>query len=116
MRVLVVEDSAPVRERLISLLRDRPEVEVTAACDAEKARACLAREQFDSVVLDIHLGASSGLVLIEEVKRRAPATVVVVLTNDASEIHRRSCLKRGASHCLDKSHDFERAVDLATRR
>ncbi|HEY3493998.1 MAG TPA: response regulator [Polyangiaceae bacterium] len=114
MRVLVVEDSSPVRERLLVLLRDLPHVEAVAAADTREARAHLTRGRFDAVVLDIHLAGESGLCLIEEVKRRTPASVVVVLTNDASEVHRRSCLGRGANHFLDKSHEFERAIELVT--
>jgi two-component system, OmpR family, response regulator len=112
MRVLVVDDSALVRGRLLEMLRDIRGVHAQGAHDAGQALALLGRQRPDIVVLDLRLGGSSGLELLGEVRRTAPEATVIVLTNDASELHRRACLGLGARHFLDKSRDFERAVEI----
>jgi DNA-binding NarL/FixJ family response regulator len=112
MRVLVVDDSAPVRLRLLEMLRDLRGVVAEGARNAAEARARLVRREVDVVVLDLHLEASSGFDVIGEVRRSAPEATVIVLTNDASQLHRRACLGLGVRYFLDKSRDFERAVEI----
>ena len=101
------------------MLRDVSGVEAQGAESAEHARSLLDRYRADVVLLDLHFDGASGLELIGELRRSVPDTIIIVLTNDVSEFHRRASLERGAAHFLDKSRDFERAVaivaDLAVR-
>lgn len=113
MRVLVVDDSSAVRSRLMALIGERAGVEVDGVATAEAALEALAERRYGAVVLDLHLPRHEGPALIDTIKARAPATVVIVLTNDAGEQQRRACLARGADYFLDKSHEFNRAVEIA---
>ena len=115
MRVLVVDDSAPVRKRLRALLDELGAVEVSEAADAHEALAFLDSTQVDAVLLDMHMGPYDGLKLIGDVKQRARTAIVAVLTNDASEAHRHECLLRGADFFFDKSRQFELAAEVVVR-
>lgn len=112
MVVLVVDDSGPVRARLMAMIAEVAGVEVRQARDAIEAAAALAAAPIDVIILDLHLPDGSGLLVLDRAKAKNPAVVVVVLTNDASEQHRRECLLHGADYFFDKSHHFAHAVDI----
>jgi DNA-binding NarL/FixJ family response regulator len=128
MRVLVVDDSMLVRQRLRSWLSDTARVELgeaVAPCEVLERLGAIAT---DLVLLDLHFGgtatgcsavgcsAALGLELIERIKGALPRALVVVLSNAASEAHRRECLRRGADYFFDKSLEFERAIQLVASR
>ena len=56
VRVLVVDDSSPIRKRLIEMLLDASELDVEEACDTVEALRVLERTPVDVVVLDMHIG------------------------------------------------------------
>lgn len=112
-KVFIVDDSAIVRERLITLLAEVPNV--TIAGEAEMARDAIAgikRQQPDIVVLDISMPGGSGIQVLEAVKKAQPAPVVIMLTNFDHPQYRQRCMQLGADHFLDKSSNFERVIDI----
>jgi DNA-binding NarL/FixJ family response regulator len=66
----------------------------------------------DVVVLDIHLPHRSGLDAVPILHAMRPRPLIIVLTNDATEQHRREAITLGADHFLDKSREFARVADL----
>jgi DNA-binding NarL/FixJ family response regulator len=108
VKVLVVDDARLIRARMVTLLAAIPGVqEVLEAESTADALAALRAHSPRVVVLDLHLGASSGLALVPSVKRECPGAVVIVVTNQWSEQHRRRCLADGADAFLDKSLEFD---------
>ena len=68
LRVLVVDDEAPARQRLIDLLREDPYVTATLeASDGLAAVAMIEREQPDLVFLDVQMPELDGLGVIDAV-------------------------------------------------
>jgi DNA-binding NarL/FixJ family response regulator len=120
-RVLLVEDSQLVRERLAQLVSELPGFAVVGHADAEAAAIDhVERLRPDVLVLDIRLREGSGIEVLKYTKEHSPATQVIVLTNYAEPQYRRLCLDHGARHFLDKSGDFgqvrEALADLAEPR
>jgi two-component system, LytTR family, response regulator len=61
LRVLVVDDEAPARRKLLRLLRDEPDVEVVGEADSgEGAVAAIARHRPDLVFLDVQMPGLDG--------------------------------------------------------
>ena len=115
MRVLVVDDSPAVRRRIAALLREVAGVaEIDEASDAAAALAMAEARAPGLVVLDLHLGGPGGLHVLASFKRLPLAPSVAVLTNDASDAHRRECLAKGADYFFDKSKEFEAVVSVAS--
>lgn len=113
VRVLVVDDSVVVRDRLVALLSSLAGVEVVGmAGDVAEAVAAARRLVPEAVTLDIKMPGGDGVAVLEDIKARSPATVVVVLTNYTGDHHRARCLQAGADHFLDKSADLERLVEI----
>jgi DNA-binding NarL/FixJ family response regulator len=113
MRVLVVEDSAVVRERVVARIRDIAGVElVTETTDIAGALDALESVAPDLVILDLNLPGKSGMELLPILKTQAAPPVVVVLTNETSDECGRRCRELGADYFFDKSKQFQMALDI----
>ena len=79
IRVLVVDDEAPARQRLIDLLKKDPQVgSVLEAVNGEAAVEIIGREVLDLVFLDVQMPELDGLQVVETVgAARMPLTVFV---------------------------------------
>ncbi|MEZ5293256.1 MAG: response regulator [Vicinamibacterales bacterium] len=101
MRVLIVDDEPTLRRMVRLTLEDL--YEVHEAEDAARAlEAVAAHGPFDVVLLDQKMPGMSGVALLAELRRIAPATRVVMLTAHASLDLASAALAGGASHFLAK--------------
>lgn len=108
MKVLVVEDSPIVQERLLAMLDDLHRVEVVGVTDnTDDAIADILRLQPDAVVLDIKLRGGSGIDVLREIRRHGSASASIMLTNHATQEFRRHCMALGADYFFDKTCEFE---------
>jgi CheY-like chemotaxis protein len=110
VKVLILDGDARIRARLAErLLGEGAEVvEATAFADA----IALAFAAMDAVLLDVHLDAHTGVAAVARVRAVAPHVLIVVLTNEAGDVHRQECLRHGADAFFDKSTEFDRAVEF----
>jgi DNA-binding NarL/FixJ family response regulator len=114
VRVLVVDESRAVRDRLVVRLRDAGLEVVAEAGSGAEAIAWVIAACPDGIVIDVLLPDRRGLDVLPALRSAAPRAVIVVLTN-APE-YRPHCLARGADAFLDKSREFELVVtELITR-
>ena len=110
LRVLLVEDSRVLQERLRETLAGLPGVEVADTVDCESdAVAALRRGGVDAVVLDLHLRRGTGFGVLREAARHGarPCTVIVFTNYDLPE-YRQMAQSFGVRHFLDKARDYER--------
>jgi DNA-binding response OmpR family regulator len=78
-RILVVDDEPNIRLIYATALRDSGH-DVVEAASGQEALATVAKQTFDLVVLDIKLGAESGLTVLQQVVAVSPGTPVILLT------------------------------------
>jgi CheY-like chemotaxis protein len=117
VRVLLIDDSTVVRSRLARLLEDLgQDIAVDEADDAPEGLAAARSRRPDAVILDIRLRTGSGLEVLQELKREASPPLVIMLTNHASEHHRRWCERHGADFFFDKTSEFEKVLDVLAQR
>lgn len=110
LRVVLVEDSALLVQRISELVEDLPNVRLvgTAGTEAEALRL-LEGDGVDVVILDLQLHAGSGFGVLRALQRRSRAApTVIVFTNFAIGAYRETAIALGASHFLDKSRDYAR--------
>jgi DNA-binding NarL/FixJ family response regulator len=113
VRVLLVEDSAVLIERLAEVIRQNPEVEIVGSVDTEDAaRALLKRERIDVMVLDLHLRQGNGFGVLRAVSKSAERPLVVVLTNYDLPQYKDAALALGAAHFMDKIRDYDKFPDV----
>ncbi len=87
MRVLVVDDEAPARQRLIDLLKKDPQVgAVLEAVNGKAAVEIIAREALDLVFLDVQMPELDGLRVVETVGPAAMPLTIFVTAYDRHAI------------------------------
>jgi DNA-binding NtrC family response regulator len=105
VRVLVVDDEVRNAELTALALGDAGHTaEYVSGSDAALTR--LAAAPFDAVVTDLRMKPPDGLALLEEVRRRWPGIVVILMTAYASMDVARRALRQGAYDFVDKEGEF----------
>src|SRR5260370_23688457 len=101
MRLLIIEDEARIAEILRSALSRRGfAVDAVRLC--EDARASLAVNPYDAVILDLGLPDGDGLTLLRDMRAQGNAVPVLVLTARDAVEHRVAGLDTGADDYLVK--------------
>jgi DNA-binding NarL/FixJ family response regulator len=112
-RVVIIDDSNEVRERLSALLSECPEIRIVGqAGNGGEALAALHALKPDAVILDIRLPGRSGIQLLKEIKATRPETKVIMLTTYDFGQYRRQCMQLGADHFFNKTLEFEKVVEV----
>ncbi len=113
MKVLIVDDSMIIRERLQAMLREVEHVEITGHAESYKeAMAAISTTFPDIVILDITMPGKNGIDLLLEIKTMMRPTVVIMLSNYADSYYRSLCEKMGADYFFDKSTEFEKVAEV----
>jgi DNA-binding NtrC family response regulator len=111
--VLVVDDKENMLKLFSRILGDA--YAVTTAADGERALALVAAREFDVVVTDIQMPGADGFAVLREVKRRAPATEVVLVTAYASIPKAVEAMREGAYDYLAKPFDPDEVALVVAR-
>jgi DNA-binding NarL/FixJ family response regulator len=115
MNLFIVEDSIPVRDRLVRTLEGLECLEIVGTAeDVPAAIEGLSSTPPDALILDLQLPSGSGLQVLRAVRAKLPNMRVIVMTNFAAEPYRKAALAAGAEVFLDKSAEFGRVRDILT--
>jgi DNA-binding NtrC family response regulator len=109
--VLVVDDDAPMREMLVSLL-DEQGIKCTAAAGADEALELLRESEFDVVVSDIRMPGKDGVQFTGELRELRPNTPVILMTAFGSIDSAVEAMRAGALDYVTKP--FKREAILAS--
>jgi DNA-binding NarL/FixJ family response regulator len=114
LRVLLVEDSPLIRERLAESIAEPGRIEIIGQADSEQAAiGMLGAAPWDAMVLDLQLRHGTGLgVLRALISRRPPDVKVIVLTNYAFPQYRAKSLALGADYFFDKAREYHRVREV----
>src|SRR5438270_2134787 len=77
LNVLVVDDSAVVRQTMRSLLQSQPDIHTTVAHDPLIAMDKMRRERPDVIILDLEMPRMSGLEFLRRIMADDPLPVIV---------------------------------------
>lgn len=83
-RVLIAEDSAPLRALMREMLGEDCEV-VAEAADGDEAVALFDRERPDAVVMDVRMPGRDGIEATAAIKSLDPGAAVLVCTGAGEE-------------------------------
>jgi putative nucleotidyltransferase with HDIG domain len=113
--ILVVDDEAPVRDALLSMLQ-RSGYDVSAVTDAEQALLHLQDDPGCNLVLaDVMMPGANGLTLLDVICRNHPGVPVVMLTA-IHDIHvATNAFRRGAIDYLLKPFERAQLLDVVLR-
>ncbi len=113
LRVLLVEDSKVLTERLTEAIRQISDVELVGTADSEAgAVAAVNRESVDVLILDLHLRQGTGFGVMRALSSSALKPRIIVLTNYDLPEYKSAAIALGASHFLDKARDYGRLPEV----
>ena len=107
-RVFLVEDSAPIRQRVVKMLDSIGGVAaIGSASTARDAESAILAAQPDAVLLDIKLAEGSGFDVLRSLRAKAPGIEVFMLSNFAARPYRDRAASLGARGFFDKTTELE---------
>lgn len=115
-RVLIVDDSASLREGLTNLCSLLSELEVVGtAGDGIEALEAIHQLKPDIVSLDIRMPKMSGIEVLRAIQRDRLTCTPIILSGMADEFSREKCLELGAKYVFDKSTELEKFLQVLGR-
>jgi DNA-binding response OmpR family regulator len=106
MRVLVIEDEAPLLRHVVSALH-RQGHEVTSQTDGALGLESALADPPELIVLDLNLPSLDGFTVLERFRAQNSSTRVLILTALGNVEHRVKGLKSGADDYLTKPFSME---------
>ena len=111
IRVLLVEDSRVLAERMRETLAALEDVIVVASVTDESAAVAAVRDNHvDVIVLDLQLREGTGFGVMERLGKSRP--LVIVFTNYMLPEYQRLASALGVEYFLNKSRDYERLPEI----
>jgi len=108
LKVLLVEDSPLLSERIMELLSDMDGIISCGAVTTESAAIdAINQQKPDVILLDLRLKEGTGFSVMRHVKLVSKQPVIIVITNYALPQYRREAEALGARFFLDKSQEFD---------
>jgi two-component system chemotaxis response regulator CheB len=101
IEVLVVDDSAVVRQKLKAIIEGDPRFRVTLAGDPYEAAAMLAKSVPAVIVLDVEMPRMDGLTFLRKLMKQHPGRFAVVLCTSIAD-RALSALEMGALEVIPK--------------
>ena len=116
LRVVIVDDEEPARNRLRELLEDcRGELPHSIAGEAAngvEGLQIVAAAEAEVVLVDIHMPEMSGIEVLKTINAEGLKCVVIVLSAMADQTYREQCLALGASYVFDKTSEFKKVIEV----
>jgi two-component system, OmpR family, response regulator len=107
LKVLLVEDSPVLKERMSALISSLEHVRLVGVADTEaSAIEAATRECVDVIILDLHLKQGSGFGVMKALAESGLKPQFVILTNYDLPEYQKIAVTLGAAHFLDKARDF----------
>ncbi len=112
-RVLIVDDSALIRERLVAQLQQLEGIEIVGQAEtAEQAISALRQLKPDAMTLDLRLPDGNGLNVLRLIQSEHLPTAVIVFTSYPHPQYEKRAQAAGAYAFLNKARDFAKISDL----
>ncbi len=111
LRILLVEDSPRIAERMRDILQTEAGAEVVyVATDEEDAIRAATDVDADVMILDLQLRQGTGFGVLEALGTSRPTTII--MTNYTLPQYRAKAIHLGVEYFLDKSVDFEHLPEI----
>lgn len=119
LRILLIEDSRLLRDRMIGMLTVPGVLSVTGTAETElEAIGLIDANDYDALVVDVELRQGSGIAAIRHARQSFAARtqpLIIVLTNYSLPTVEQRCMSAGADHFLDKMQQFAEVRPLLER-
>jgi two-component system nitrate/nitrite response regulator NarL len=116
IRLVLVDDHTLFRKGLAELLERRGPIEIVGVTgSAEEARALIARQKPDVILMDLNMPGTDGLSLLSQLKKEGCEVPVLMLTVSDAEEDLANVMRAGARGYLLKDMEPDDVVDAVQR-
>jgi len=116
MKIIVVDDSKLMRQRIIGLISDIPGVDISAeAASSIEAIELLEKLKPDVIILDIRMPEGNGLKVLKYIQQKESSVITIVFTNYPLKQYKDKCMELGADYFFDKSNEFEKLLEVVQK-
>lgn len=112
-RVLICDDDAPLRKRLVRMLRDRGLL-VFEAENVDEAKEVLSEFEVKTCIVDMRMPGDSGIALLEHISEKYPEIRSVVFTGFGTIQNATEAMKKGAVEYLTKPASIDAIMSAIT--
>jgi DNA-binding NarL/FixJ family response regulator len=112
IKILLVDDHPLVREGLVNLIGQQPDLEICGEAGGEsQALELIGTVQPDVAIVDISLENGSGIELIKRVKTLHPAVTMLVLSMHDESLYAERALRAGARGYIMKREAARKIIE-----
>lgn len=109
MKIIIIEKSIVIRERLIAWISTIPEINVIGqAASLEKSVMLINQLKPDAIITDINMSDEGEIALLKHIKSKSFSPFILVLAKNSSPLFRKRYLNIGVDHILDKLTEFDK--------
>lgn len=113
IRVLIVDDSAFLRELVMNVLNDDHQIEVVGLCeDGDEVCPMLSQVNADVVLMDIEMQRMNGDIATKEVLKYFPNVKVIAYSSHHVESYRLRMIQCGVKGYVNKSTPISQVVNI----
>lgn len=115
MKLLIVDDSILLQERLSRMLSEIEGVELCGAASNTLEGFSKAKElKPDIITVDISMPGGGGIKLLEQLKNYNTKIIVIILTNYSYQEYKEKCYKLGADYFFSKMKEIDSFMEVIT--
>jgi DNA-binding NarL/FixJ family response regulator len=115
MKLLLVEPSILLRERLAVMLASLGCAEIVESIAVEDANRIMRLMQPEIVVMDARLPDDGGRAALARARCECPSACLIVVSSYSSEPYRKRWLQAGADHFFDLSAQIDLLLNVVRR-
>jgi two-component system response regulator YesN len=113
MKIIIVDDSDMLRERIKESLKDINKVEIVGeAKNGIEAIKIIKEKNPDFVLMDIRMPELNGIEVLKQMKKTGSKSKVCIFTNYPYSQYKEKCMAEGADYFFDKNNDFQEIKNL----
>jgi DNA-binding response OmpR family regulator len=113
MKILIVDDSVFLREKLIKALNEMDNTILTREEHTiDGGESTFLSFNPDLVILEVDLLPESGITLLSKIKASSAISVVIIFTDHATEELKTKYLEAGADYFFDKCKNYKELLEV----
>lgn len=112
MKIIIIEDSKLIRERILKLPMVRASEVLGITDNYQDAINLITTLNPDLIILDLFLTTSSGIEVLKYIRKNKIDCKILILTNHNVPIIKMYCLNLGADYFFDKTNEFNKVDEV----
>jgi len=116
MRIVIVDDSDMLRDRVKDALKVVTDIEIVGeAKNGFEALQVIKDTNPDFLILDIRMPELNGISVLKKIKEEGIKSKVLILSNYPYQQYKEKCFEEGADYFIDKNEDFQVMVNIVDK-